>query len=197
MCHVFSVGWVEFEVRMSQMGQCSGVNCALESGGSLAEDECLRVTRGNPKKPSAQFSSVTQLGLSLCHPMDCSMSDFPVHHQLLELAQAHCPKQVWIEEEIPDLSIPPTCSTHSINPGISLAHANHLLVYLTHHPKHLPVTCLFILTHPSQFIHLSLIPLISATHLPIHPFIPPSNSIYLTLESSLCPPTGPSVPFLP
>ena len=120
---------------MNQMGQCSGVNCALESGGSLAEDECLRVTRGNPKKPSAQFSSVTQLGLSLCHPMDCSMSDFPVHHQLLELAQAHCPKQVWIEEEIPDLSIPPTCSTHSINPGISLAHANHLLVYLTHHPN--------------------------------------------------------------
>ena len=44
MCHEFSVGCVEFEVRMNQMGKCSGVNWALESGGSLAEDECLRVS---------------------------------------------------------------------------------------------------------------------------------------------------------
>ena len=36
-----------------------------------------------------QFSSVTQSGLTLCNPMDCSMPDFPVYHQLLELAQAH------------------------------------------------------------------------------------------------------------
>ena len=32
-----------------------------------------------------QFSSV----VSLCHPMDCSMPGFPVHHQLPELARAH------------------------------------------------------------------------------------------------------------
>ena len=32
-----------------------------------------------------QFSSVA----SLCHPMDCSMPGFPVHHKLPELAQAH------------------------------------------------------------------------------------------------------------
>ena len=32
-----------------------------------------------------QFSSVSQLGLTLCDPMDCSMPDFTVHHQLLEL----------------------------------------------------------------------------------------------------------------
>ena len=31
-------------------------------------------------------SEVTQLCLTLCDPMDCSMPDFPVHHQLLELA---------------------------------------------------------------------------------------------------------------
>ena len=36
-----------------------------------------------------QFSSVTQLCPTLCDPMDCSMPDFPVHHQLLELAQTH------------------------------------------------------------------------------------------------------------
>ena len=34
-----------------------------------------------------QFSSVAQLCLTLWDPMDCSMPDFPVHHQLLEFAQ--------------------------------------------------------------------------------------------------------------
>ena len=38
---------------------------------------------------SVQFSSVTQLCPTLCDPMDCSTPDFPVHHQLLELAQTH------------------------------------------------------------------------------------------------------------
>ena len=36
-----------------------------------------------------QFSSVTQSCLTLCNPMDCSMPGFPVHRQLLELAQTH------------------------------------------------------------------------------------------------------------
>ena len=38
---------------------------------------------------SVQFSSVAQLCPALCHPMDCSMLAFPVHHQLLELTQTH------------------------------------------------------------------------------------------------------------
>ena len=36
-----------------------------------------------------QFSSAAQLCMDLCGPMDCSMAGFPVHHQLLELAQTH------------------------------------------------------------------------------------------------------------
>ena len=36
-----------------------------------------------------QFSSVTQSCPTLCDPMDCSMPDFPVHHQLPELTQTH------------------------------------------------------------------------------------------------------------
>ena len=36
-----------------------------------------------------QFSSITQLCLTLCNPMDCSTPGFPVHHQLLELTQTH------------------------------------------------------------------------------------------------------------
>ena len=35
------------------------------------------------------FSSVTQLCLNLCNPMDCSTPGLPVHHQLLELVQTH------------------------------------------------------------------------------------------------------------
>ena len=35
------------------------------------------------------FSSVAQLCLTLCNPMDCSTPGFSVHHQLLELAQTH------------------------------------------------------------------------------------------------------------
>ena len=36
-----------------------------------------------------QFSSVAQLCRILCDPVDCSTPGFPVHHQLLELAQTH------------------------------------------------------------------------------------------------------------
>ena len=36
-----------------------------------------------------QFSSVAQSYLTLCGPMDCSMSGFPVRHQLPEFAQTH------------------------------------------------------------------------------------------------------------
>ena len=38
---------------------------------------------------SVYFSSVAQSCLTLCDPMDCSTPSFPVHHQLLELAQTH------------------------------------------------------------------------------------------------------------
>ena len=36
-----------------------------------------------------QFSSVAQSCPTLCNPMDCSTPGFPVHYQLLELAQTH------------------------------------------------------------------------------------------------------------
>ena len=35
------------------------------------------------------FCSVAQSCLTLCDPMDCSTPGFPVHHQLLKLAQTH------------------------------------------------------------------------------------------------------------
>ena len=36
-----------------------------------------------------QFSSVSQLCLTLCDPMNCSTPGLPVHHQLLEFTQTH------------------------------------------------------------------------------------------------------------
>ena len=37
----------------------------------------------------SMFSSVTQLYLTRCDPMDYSTPGFPVYHQLLELAQTY------------------------------------------------------------------------------------------------------------
>ena len=38
---------------------------------------------------SFQLSSVTQLCLTLCNPLECSIPSFPVHHQVLKLAQTY------------------------------------------------------------------------------------------------------------
>ena len=40
---------------------------------------------------------VAELCPTLCDPMDCSTPDFPVHHQLLELAQTHIH---WVGDDI-------------------------------------------------------------------------------------------------
>ena len=44
-----------------------------------------------------KISSVAQSCLTLCDPMDCSMSGFPVHHQLLEPTQTHVH---WVSDAI-------------------------------------------------------------------------------------------------
>ena len=44
-----------------------------------------------------QFSSVSQLCLTLCDPMDCSMPGLPVHHQLLESTPTHVH---WVSDAI-------------------------------------------------------------------------------------------------
>ena len=39
--------------------------------------------------PWLQFSSVAQLCLTLCNPMDCSTPSLPVYHQVLEFTRTH------------------------------------------------------------------------------------------------------------
>ena len=43
------------------------------------------------------FSSVTQLCLTLCDPMDCSTPGFPVHHHFPEFVQSHVH---WVSDAI-------------------------------------------------------------------------------------------------
>ena len=45
----------------------------------------------------SQFSSVAQLGPTLCNPMDCNTPGLPVHQQLLEITQTHIP---WVRDAI-------------------------------------------------------------------------------------------------
>ena len=49
------------------------------------------------QSPEGEFSSVTQLCLTLCTPLDCSTPGLSVSHQLLELAQTNVH---WVSDAI-------------------------------------------------------------------------------------------------
>ena len=67
---------------------------------------------------SVQFSSVAQLCLTLCNPMNQSTLGLPVHHQLLEFTQTHVH---WVGDAI-QLSHPlsPLLLLPSMFPSISV-----------------------------------------------------------------------------
>ena len=52
----------------------------------------------------SQFSSVTQLYLTLCDPMDCSTPGLRVHYQLPEFTQNSCPSTCLDDTNIKKLS---------------------------------------------------------------------------------------------
>ena len=61
---------------------------------SLRDGRSVLTLKATPKILSYEIfkrsvSSVSQSCPTLCEPMDCSMPDFTVHHQLPELAQTH------------------------------------------------------------------------------------------------------------
>ena len=60
------------------------LSCVLESSRDI-----LRCSDVYMVLPKFQFSSVAQSCLTLCDPMNCSMSGLPVHHQLPEFTQTH------------------------------------------------------------------------------------------------------------
>ena len=63
--------------------RCRQILYQLSYQGSPSE---IRVTSQGKQEPSC---SVTQPGLTLCDPVDCSTPGFPVLHHLSELAQTH------------------------------------------------------------------------------------------------------------
>ena len=56
-------------------------------GGNNALQIHVTVIGDGIKVPPVKFSLVAQSGPTLCDPMDCSVPGFPVHHQILDLAQ--------------------------------------------------------------------------------------------------------------
>ena len=65
---------------------------------------------------SVQFSSVAQLCLTLCDPIDCSSPDFPILHQLPDLAQTHAHQ---VGDAIQPLSSPsPSVFNLSLHQGL-------------------------------------------------------------------------------
>ena len=64
-------------------------------GGSLIQEDCESGLGDLERVSCRQYylfcccCSAAQLCPTLCDLMDCSMPGFPVHHQLLELAQTH------------------------------------------------------------------------------------------------------------
>ena len=75
-----------------------------------------------PTQPSEliyQFSSLSQARPTLCNPMDCSTSGFPVHHQLSELTQTHVhPVSDAIQPSHPLLSLSPPSFSLSQHQGL-------------------------------------------------------------------------------
>ena len=55
---------------------------------------------------SVQFSSITQLCLTLCNPMNCSTPGLPVHQQLPEFTQNSRPLSPWCHPAISSSVIP-------------------------------------------------------------------------------------------
>ena len=77
--------------ELMHLHSTSLILCAL----SINLAQCLIHRKFSVNTAASVFSSVTQLCPTLCDPRDCStptdcsVPDFPVHHQLSELAQTH------------------------------------------------------------------------------------------------------------
>ena len=106
------------------------------------------------------LTSVAQLCPTLCDPIDCSMPGFPVHHQLLELAQTHVHRVSDAIQPSHPLS-PPSPPTFNLCQHQSLSGASSLnwVARASASASVLPMTSL----HVHYVFHvLSLIKMISA-----------------------------------
>ena len=89
------------------------VHGAAKSGTRLSD---WTHTRTRVNNEVLQFSSVAQSCPTPFDPMDCSTPDFPVHHQLLELAQTHVHRVGDASNHL--ILCCPLLLPHSISPSI-------------------------------------------------------------------------------
>ena len=82
--------------------QCTHTHPAQSQLDNL--ESCLH----HPLRSTVGFSSVAQLCLTLCSPMDCNMPGLPVHHQLPEFTQAYVLRVVDAIQPSHPLSSPST-----------------------------------------------------------------------------------------
>ena len=88
--HMLSLtGMWEGGVRDLYLERCFTTICSSHFSLCFCSFLSLLLDCQLPEGRSHQFSSVAQSCPTLCNPMDCSTLGFPVHHQLLELAQTH------------------------------------------------------------------------------------------------------------
>ena len=88
--------WDQFGCSCTKPGEREWIRAALEvelrfacrNSGDMLKEELLRFT-DQLDKGCVQFSSVAQLCLNFCDPMDCSTPGFPVLHRFPQLAQIH------------------------------------------------------------------------------------------------------------
>ena len=87
-----------------------GARWSLQQGGR-AGDPCAGLYLAQRYFSSVQFSSVAESCPTLCHPMNCSMPGFPVHHQLPEFTQTHVRRVMMPSSHLilcrPPLILPP------------------------------------------------------------------------------------------
>ena len=93
------IPWTEKPGRLQSMGShrvghdWSDLAAAAAAGCIKLESFCI----AKETVSSVQISSVVQSCLTLCDPLNCNTPGFPVHHQLLELAQINVH---WVSDAI-------------------------------------------------------------------------------------------------
>ena len=92
-----------FLCMFQSKGSYGRMNTLPEAVHMLISRICLSVISYD--KMYFQFSSVIQSCPTLCDPVDCRTPGFPVHHQLLELAQT-CLSSWWCHPTISSSVIP-------------------------------------------------------------------------------------------
>ena len=93
------LSYARFLIGLFEFFDCCILSTVGHDGNNLPQHTCILFQNRFYGKFRFfnQFSSVALSCPTLCDPMDCSLSGFPVHHQLPEFTQAHVH---WVSDAI-------------------------------------------------------------------------------------------------